>query len=145
MRGAQSREYGLTADLVAEVVSTNEKQRFSISADGRRIRANHGHSLVVDLGLEPREPPEFLYHGTATLNLSSIRDSGILPLSRQHVHLSESEAAAKTVGTRHGRPFVFTIPSAHMHRASRGVACTHFDVSLFFERLPRRRKGACDR
>ena len=31
-----------------------------------RIRANQGHSIAIDLGLIPREPPAELWHGTVT-------------------------------------------------------------------------------
>ena len=43
----------ITLDLIHEVVSTNDKQRFALSEDGLRIRANQGHSVAdVDLNLE---------------------------------------------------------------------------------------------
>jgi putative RNA 2'-phosphotransferase len=38
------------------VVETSDKKRFSISADGLRIRAAQGHSVSVELGLLPKEP-----------------------------------------------------------------------------------------
>src|SRR4051812_33485485 len=50
--------------LLNEVVATNDKKRFAFSPDGERIRANQGHSVEVDLGLTPREPPDILFHGT---------------------------------------------------------------------------------
>jgi putative RNA 2'-phosphotransferase len=34
------------------MVADNNKQRYSFSADGKRIRANQGHSIKVELGLE---------------------------------------------------------------------------------------------
>src|SRR5215510_14340516 len=54
----------LTRDGLSEIVATSDKQRFALSPDGARIRANQGHSIEVDLGLEPREPPARLFHGT---------------------------------------------------------------------------------
>ncbi|MDH5493873.1 MAG: RNA 2'-phosphotransferase, partial [Myxococcales bacterium] len=33
-----------------ELVATSPKQRFALSEDGQRIRANQGHSTAVDLG-----------------------------------------------------------------------------------------------
>ena len=50
---------GMTLDraTLERVVSENDKQRFALSADGTRIRANQGHSVDVELGLEPRTPP----------------------------------------------------------------------------------------
>ena len=56
----------LDEELLREVVETNDKQRFTYSDDGVKIRANQGHSISVDLKLEPQMPPDYLYHGTAT-------------------------------------------------------------------------------
>jgi len=61
------------ADL-DEVVATSPKQRFALSDDGQRIRANQGHSIAVDLGYEPAEPPDVLFHGTVARLLPSIRE-----------------------------------------------------------------------
>jgi hypothetical protein len=36
------------------VVETSDKKRFSVSADGLRIRAAQGHSVSVELGLSPK-------------------------------------------------------------------------------------------
>src|SRR4051794_9311973 len=71
-----------------EIVATSDKQRFAIDDTGTRIRANQGHSVEVDLQLEPVEPPATLYHGTADRNLDAIRRSGLLKMGRHHVHLS---------------------------------------------------------
>ncbi|WP_417827109.1 RNA 2'-phosphotransferase [Thalassospira povalilytica] len=106
----------LDLDTLREVVSTSDKKRFAISADGLFIRANQGHSIAVNLGLEPVEPPEFLYHGTATRFLESIRDQGLLPQNRQYVHLSADQSTATKVGQRHGKPVVLTIPALQMHQ-----------------------------
>jgi putative RNA 2'-phosphotransferase len=97
------------------VVETSEKRRFSISADGRLIRAAHGHSIPVELGLSPKEPPKVLYHGTATRFLKSILSHGLRPQARQHVHLSADEATAYLVGQRHGHPTVLTVEAGRMH------------------------------
>lgn len=63
----------MTPELIRQVVATSDKQRFSISADGTRIRANQGYSIPVDLGLQATVFPELLYHGTAIRNLNAIR------------------------------------------------------------------------
>jgi putative RNA 2'-phosphotransferase len=107
--------FQLTPELIAEVVAKNDKQRFSLSPDGNRIRANQGHSIPVNLKLEPVEPPEVLFHGTATRFLGSILKNGLHPGSRQHVHLSPDEATAVKVGQRHGKPVVLIIDSSSMH------------------------------
>lgn len=79
------------------------------------IRANYGHSLPIDLGIEPVEPPELLYHGTAVRFLVSIKMKGIVPKERTHVHLSPDEESAREVGQRHGKPVVLNIQSRRMH------------------------------
>jgi putative RNA 2'-phosphotransferase len=97
------------------VVEESEKRRFALSDDGSMIRANQGHSVRVDLGLEPVEPPALLFHGTATRFLDAIRGAGLIPGSRQHVHLSADRETATAVGARHGRPVVLRVHAARMH------------------------------
>lgn len=106
----------VTRQQLAEVVATNDKQRFSFSADGRRIRANQGHSVEVDLGLVPVEPPELLYHGTVKRFVDSIRQQGLLRGNRHHVHLSADRETAARVGQRRGRPVVLVVQAGAMHR-----------------------------
>lgn len=98
------------------VVAENDKRRFAFSEDGARIRASQGHSVAVELGLAPVEPPEELFHGTATRFVESIRAQGLRPGSRTHVHLSADEATARAVGTRHGKPAILRVASGAMHR-----------------------------
>ena len=132
----------ITEELLGEVVATNDKKRFAISPDGLFIRANQGHSLKVDLGLQPIEPPELLYHGTATRFLASIKEMGLIPKNRQYVHLSSNEETAIKVGQRHGKPVVLTIPALTMHQqghkffqAKNGVWLTNCIESKFFTEL----------
>jgi putative RNA 2'-phosphotransferase len=103
-------------DELLQVVETSDKKRFSVSADGLMIRAAQGHSVSVELGLSPREPPPILYHGTATRFVESILSQGLKPQKRQQVHLSLDPATALSVGQRHGKPIVFKIDALHMHR-----------------------------
>jgi putative RNA 2'-phosphotransferase len=102
--------------LLEELVVTNDKRRFSISPDGVRIRANQGHSVEVDLGLTPREPPDVLFHGTVAKFLDSIRRSGLIKGNRHHVHMSADEQTAAKVGQRHGKPVILTIEATRMSR-----------------------------
>ena len=107
----------LTRALIEQVVEENSKQRFAISDDGRRIRANQGHSIEVELGLQPVTPPTRLYHGTATRFVDAIRREGLVKRSRQHVHLSADAGTATTVGARHGKPSVLIVRAGEMAAA----------------------------
>ena len=112
-----AREDGqpFTRDLLEAVVRDNDKQRFSISNDGCRIRANQGHSLrSVELELEPRCPPDELYHGTVPRFLESIREQGLLKGARNSVHLSADRTTAISVGSRRGKPVVLEIAALAM-------------------------------
>ncbi len=104
----------LTQNLIEEIVSTSDKQRFKISDDGLKIRANQGHSIKVNLNLTPQEPPATLYHGTATRFLDSILNEGLIPKKRHHVHLSTDIATANAVGQRYGNPAILKIDSESM-------------------------------
>jgi putative RNA 2'-phosphotransferase len=106
----------ISREQLDAVVRANDKQRFAFSADGSRIRANQGHSLPVDLGLAPVEPPELLYHGTVSRFLESIRREGLTRGNRHHVHLSPDIQTATKVGQRRGRPIVLVIESGRMFR-----------------------------
>ena len=99
-----------------EVVATNDKKRFSFSPDGRLIRANQGHSVEVDLGLVPVEPPELLYHGTVERFLDSIREKGLVRGNRHHVHLSADRDTAARVGQRRGQPMALVVEAGRMQR-----------------------------
>ena len=107
----------LTEELIRDVVRSNDKQRFALSEDGTRIRANQGHSVDIDLSLEPVQPPEVLFHGTATRFLEPIRQEGLKPMERRHVHLSPDEVTATKVGQRHGKPVILRVKAGEMWRA----------------------------
>lgn len=93
------------ADL-EEVVATSDKQRFALSEDKARIRANQGHSVDVDLGLAPSVPPELLFHGTSAKVEDAIRREGLRAGERTHVHLSADLGTATIVARRRAGPTV---------------------------------------
>lgn len=113
MNAAGSR---IDRDILKEIVSTDNKQRYSFNQDETLIRANQGHSIPVDVELKEQEPPEFLYHGTADRFLGSIQKEGLKPMSRLYVHLSKDMETALKVGKRHGKPVVLKIHSKEMYR-----------------------------
>lgn len=96
------------------IVATSDKQRFALSADGARIRANQGHSIQVDLALHACVPPDLLYHGTIDHFLPSIRVQGLIKGQRHHVHLSSDPTTALAVGARRGRPTILTVAAGVM-------------------------------
>jgi putative RNA 2'-phosphotransferase len=111
-----SLQYGLTMNILEQVVEENNKQRFEFSDNKARIRARQGHSVMVDLGLIRTCPPDTLYHGTSARFLASIRIEGLQKLRRHHVHLSATSQAAMEVGARHGSPVILEIRAGEMHR-----------------------------
>jgi putative RNA 2'-phosphotransferase len=124
---------GLTLDTagwvdVDEVVRTSDKQRFAFDDTGTRIRANQGHSVPVDLQLQPLAPPAMLYHGTVVGALEQILREGLTSRGRHHVHLSADVATARKVGSRRGKPAVLVVEAAAMaatgtpfYRSANGV------------------------
>ncbi len=102
--------------ILEEIVATDKKQRYSFNSDRTLIRANQGHSISVDVELLEQKPPEFLYHGTASRFMESIRKKGLKSMSRLYVHLSKDIEAAREVGKRHGNPVVLKIHSGKMDR-----------------------------
>jgi putative RNA 2'-phosphotransferase len=94
---------------VERVVANNSKQRFAVEYNF--IRASQGHSLNIELNLEPQEPPIILYHGTynSPQVLKKIEAVGLLKMNRQYVHLSSTIKTAIEVGSRRGKPILFEI------------------------------------
>jgi putative RNA 2'-phosphotransferase len=114
---AVARDRPLTRQELEEVVERNNKRRFSFDPSGMLIRANQGHSVGVDLQLEPAEPPPVLYHGTAERVLPGILREGLKKMSRHHVHLSADVDTAYRVGSRHGKPVVLQVDAAALREA----------------------------
>lgn len=114
---AHKPQLRLDRALLEELVAGNDKKRFAFSEDGTRIRASQGHSVDIDLALEPRVAPAQLFHGTATRFLESIMAQGLIKGSRRHVHLSADPETAVKVGQRHGKPVVLKVSAAAMQAA----------------------------
>ena len=114
INNARTKGKKIDFDIVRMAVETNDKKRFTISEDGKYIRANQGHSIDIDLALESFEPPEILLHGTATKNLDSIMKDGLKKMNRHHVHLSEDQNTATSVGIRYGKPILLRVNAKQM-------------------------------
>ena len=122
--------FELSYEELVEVVARNDKRRFSFDPSGTRIRANQGHSVTIDLQLQPAEPPDVLYHGTGQTTVEVILDEGLQPMGRHHVHLSPDVGTAIKVGARHGRPTVLQIDAGRMHADGATFFRTENDVWL---------------
>lgn len=121
LKGMRAAGHRVSREDVVRIVAENDKQRFALSEDGMRIRAVQGHSVPVELGLAPAEPPEVLFHGTASKTLGLIFRDGILPMSRRMVHLSASEETARAVGARHGTPVILRVEAPALVSAGHPV------------------------
>lgn len=100
---------------LAYLVNTSDKKRFAISECGKKIRANQGHSIKIDLAYDPAEPPEFLFHGTPLKVLSRIRANGLSKMKRHHVHMNAAPEPCIAVAQRYGKPVILKIHAARMH------------------------------
>jgi putative RNA 2'-phosphotransferase len=110
-----ARGVALSRRELLALVRDNDKQRFAISPDRQRIRANQGHSVGVDLQHAQAEPPDILFHGTVARFLPSIRKGGLLKGRRHHVHLSATLEQAAVVGARRGASVILEVHAGRMH------------------------------
>lgn len=120
----------LTRGLIDAVVVENDKQRFAVSQDGKRIRARQGHSFPVELDLQPLPPPDVLYHGTYVSALGAIQREGLKKMQRHHVHLAAETGTATSVGMRRGAPVILVIDAKAMHLEGYTFYCSENGVWL---------------
>ena len=104
---------GVSREQLEQLVAGDDKGRYSL--DGDRIRANQGHSVPVDLGLEPLQPPGTLYHGTHQGARPGITRHGLKAMNRHHVRLSADTETALRVGLRRGWPVLYAVDTGRMH------------------------------
>lgn len=83
--------YCINKEILDEIVYTDKKGRYKYNSDQSCIKANQGHSLdFIEVELDYKVPPEFLYHGTTLEAYEMIKKSGYISrMERHHVHLSE--------------------------------------------------------
>ena len=142
LAGLAKRGEVVTEAELEEIVATSDKQRYALSPDGARIRANQGHSIDVDLGLVPAVPPAILFHGTVERFLEAILREGLRRGARTHVHLSADErTAAKVAARRAGPTVILRVRAGAMHedglalfRSDNGVWLTEHVPPRYLER-----------
>lgn len=97
---------------IIDIATHPSEPRFQVIEDSR-IRALYGHSFAVPNPHEVvTEMPDTLYHGTSWDHLSQISAQGLLPGSRQYVHLTNNPAEAIEVARRHGYPVLISVSTA---------------------------------
>ncbi len=143
LEAAAKHRFLFTREELEQVVRYCDKQRFAIDPTGQLVRANQGHSVEVELQLEPISPPDVLYHGTAIHLREPLLAAGLLKMRRHHVHLSADVPTAVAVGQRHGRPIVFAVDTMSMSRdgyvffrAANGVWLTDHVPPRYLRELP---------
>lgn len=107
--------HSFTTEEIVNIVSNDNKGRFELNEDKTKVRALYGHSIKVNLLLSIEIPPKYLFHGTAMKYLESIQQKGLMPQSRQYVHLTEDRVLAVKTGSRHGQPVLLIIDSQSMY------------------------------
>ena len=111
-----NKKHTINMDILEKIVRTDDKQRYSFNEDRTLIRANQGHSILVDVELPITKPPKELWHGTAEKYVVSIEKNGLISKSRLYVHLSVDIETADKVGGRHGKPIVYKIDAEQMDK-----------------------------
>lgn len=136
LQNFQQNQIPLDRELLEELVRTSDKQRFALSNEGTLIRANQGHSISVELGYTPQNPPATLFHGTATRFLTSILSTGLQKQKRHHVHLSADKNTAMKVGQRHGKVVILQVQAQQMQQDGYAFYCSENGVWLTEEVPP---------
>lgn len=116
LRGQRPEWKELSQADIVKMINTSSKQRHEM--EGSRIRALYGHSLPGKLQKMKAVPPEQLFHGTAPSMVSRIFELGLLPMSRQYVHLSVDTVMANKVGSRKANdPVILLINAKEAYKA----------------------------
>lgn len=96
-------DHGWTISELKEIVDTDNKKRYELSADLRKIRALQGHSVKgINANFKKYTGCNIVYHGTQRKFLESIFRDGLVPGSREYVHLSSDPLTARNVALRRG-------------------------------------------
>lgn len=140
LRALAAHGHPLTRAQLGDLVASSDKQRYALSPDGARIRANQGHSVEVELALPVAAPPARLFHGTVDAFVPSIRAGGLVKGARHHVHMSSDLETATKVGGRRGAPVILAIRAEAMaeaghvfFRSANGVWLTDHVPPAFIE------------
>jgi putative RNA 2'-phosphotransferase len=98
----------------SRITTRNGLPSAKTASESERARVTRSRSISL---YPPSEPPELLYHGTASRFVDSIRAEGLHSGNRQHVHLSLDVTTATKVGQRHGKPVILVVRAREMSTA----------------------------
>lgn len=127
----EKKDYPLNLEELEKIVATDQKGRYRFNEDHTLIKACQGHSLsFVEPELKYMDPPEFLYHGTTTIALEKIKETGaISKMSRHAVHMQENPKNAWKSALRwHKIPVMLKIDAKKMTRDGYVFGKTENDV-----------------
>ena len=102
------QHHGITYNQIVETVASNNKQRFKISEDGLRIKANQGHTIDIEdnslqkVSIEKARSYSAVVHGTNYRVLDLILQSGLSKMKRNHIHLTASDRVDASIGVISG-------------------------------------------
>ena len=100
IRGRFRKFYWLRRHHIIALVMTDEKGRYQLDEEKKRMRSTYGHSIDVDLSDLPQDDiPETLYYPTTPEELDIILEAGIRPSDRKWVHLSRTYEDAYEAGS----------------------------------------------
>lgn len=113
------KKLSISLQDLEEIISDNDKKRFSFNNSKDMVRASQGHSIKVDVELKVVRPPKILYHGTSPDSYEKIiKSKGLDKMRRLHVHLTDDKSIAFSVGKRYAKyknPVILKINSAAMY------------------------------
>ena len=102
------QQHNVTQQQIEDIVANNDKQRYKISDDGLRIKANQGHTIdivdttLVPITLEDAAGYSAVVHGTYYKSLHPIRRDGLSKMRRTHIHLTASDRVDASIGVISG-------------------------------------------
>lgn len=102
MMGRRSRAFGVRN--IEALVQAQELERFEIRRG--RIRALYGHTLPGVVAARSASPPTRLFHGTSAEAEARIREHGLSPMRRGHVHFTSDLGYAVSVARASGGSWI---------------------------------------
>ena len=107
------KQFRTTKEDIHEAVANSDKQRFALTSDGLKVRANQGHSIdgVIDEHAlleeltaarvaELTSGTGLVYHGTYLKALGFIEEEGLCRMARTHIHFATAYDGSSISGMR---------------------------------------------